>query len=203
VLASLERLFPLAAVPAVVLWIAGVLVLETVYPGDVPGDELVAAAQDRPTTILLGASLFLLGSLCFLWFVGTLRGRLRTADAAGPLPSIAFAGGIVTGVFLIGLPANDAAAALNEDRLTPDSAVALSALGDLFFTGAGYAAAVLVLATSLLALRALVFPRWLAWAGLVVGVVLLIPVIHQFGLVVGFPLWLLAAGVSSWRTAPR
>ena len=64
-------------------------------------------------------------------------------------------------------------ATTDKELLDPGAAVAFWRLSHVFFIAAEIALAVLLAATSLLALRG-VLPRWLGWAGLVVTLLLLI-----------------------------
>jgi hypothetical protein len=195
----LERLGPLTGIVAVALFVLGVFLFENVAgpPGDdASPQEYLAYYQDESSAILWAGVTFQLGAVFFLWFLGSLRARLAAAE--GPLARLtatAFAGGIVASACALLLPGADMAGALSEDQLTPDAAVVFNNLGDAFFLGAEFAAAVLVAAAGLVILATRVLPRWLGWVSLALALVLLIGPIGWAGLIFGMPLWTLAVSL--------
>src|ERR1700730_2557236 len=73
---------------------------------------------DHATRIQIGITIVGVGLFFFLWFLGSLRAALATAEAGtGRLASIAFGGGILSAAFLLlGLTAG-AAAAFRPDQV--------------------------------------------------------------------------------------
>ena len=152
----------------------------------------------------------------FLWFLGVLRGVLRRAEGeGGGLSSVALAGGVV----FVALSAAGFAAEIvypatllrfegyeQDDQLVFASLALSSWL--YHFCQAG--ASVLISATSLLALRTGVLPRWLALAGLVVALLTLLHfILPLLGALAGL-LWIaavsalmLTGGVRYAATTPR
>jgi len=192
----MERFSALAGVPAVVLWATGVLVAGGGHlglPGGVPEEsaaDVLAHFRDNADAAVSGGWLFMLGSLAFLWFVGILRGRLHAAEGANAtFTSIAFAGGVATGVFALGLPTGGVVAGLGVDQLGAPEAAALNALETAFFIGAELAAVVLLAAGAVVALRTGVLPRWWAALSILLAVWLVIGPIGWIGLLAGLPLW--------------
>jgi len=196
-----ERLAALAGVVAVVLWVIGILVREASdLPDDEAGGEQILAwyAGDEQT-ILASGFIFMLGALFFLVFLGALRVRLLGAEGpVGFLTAIAFAAGLAVAICLLLLPASDMSAALANDELSGDAALALNNIGDMFFLGAELSAAVLLAAAGLLFLQTRVLPAWLGWASLVVALWLLIPPVGWAGLLLGFTLWTVLVSVLLW-----
>jgi hypothetical protein len=194
-----ERLGPLAGIVAIALFVAAVILLEsgTGPPGDEASpQEYLAYYQGEDSGILWAGVVFQLGAVFFLWFLGSLRARLVAAE--GPLARLtatAFAGGIVAAACALLLPTPDMAGALSEDQLTPDAAIVFNNLGDAFFLGAEFAAAVLVAATALVILGTRALPRWLGWVSLALALLLLIAPIGWAGLIFGMPLWTLAVSL--------
>jgi hypothetical protein len=190
---------PLTGVVAVVLLLIGVFVAEEA--GNPPESEatpaeVLAWVQEESTAIVTGGFLFMLGGAFFLWFMGSLRTRLLAAEgAAAHFTAIAFAGGVATAIFLIATPGGDLAAGIEEDDLSPTSADALHDISDAFFVGAEVSAIVLTLATGLVAIRTGAFPRIFGWASVVLAVWLAIGPIGWAGLLLGFPLWVVAASI--------
>jgi hypothetical protein len=202
-----ERHAPLAGVLAVALWLIGILIVEGVGNppnDDVTGQEAVAYYDDDSNSILAGSLIWALGTLAFIWFLGSLRSALHRAEGGvGRVASIAFAAGIAVAIFSLCLFAPDLAGAITmgveDTTLEGAAAQALHSLGDGFFVLAEYTAALLLAATALVALRTGILPRWLAWVSLLIAVVLLIPPIGWAGLIFAFPLWIIAVSYLLWR----
>ena len=184
---------------AVALWLIGVFIGEEAgNPPEAEASpvEVLAWYADESTAIVTGGFLFMLGGAFFIWFLGSLRARLLAAEGGlGRLSTIAFAGGLATAVFLIATPGPDVAGAIEEDDLSPTSADALHDLSDAFFVGAEVSAIVLTLATGLLAIRTGALPRVFGWLSVLLAVWLAIGPIGWAGLLLGFPLWVIAASV--------
>jgi hypothetical protein len=173
-----EWLAPLIGIAPLALGLAGLVVLEG--PADRP--ELDAPPQvilnyfgDRDT-VILGSFLLMLAAAAFIWFVGFLRVALRHAEKGdGRLSAIAYGGGLLAAAMMLIVPASNLFGALYADLLSPATAQMFYLFGDVFLYPAGMAAAVLIGATGLLALRTKVLPRWLGWASLVLALWLVIP----------------------------
>lgn len=198
-----DRFSPFTGIAAVLLWLLGVIVLESA--GSAPGEDATAADfvryyDEDGGTILGAGTTFAIGSLFFLWFVGTLRAALHAAEGGyGRMAGIAYAGGLATGIFSLCMMAPDIAGAIqyevDDETLEPAAAQALGSLPDGFFVLAEYSAALFLVAVALVALRTRVLPAWLAWISLVVGVLMLIPPIGWAGLIFAFPLWIVLVSV--------
>jgi hypothetical protein len=195
-----ERLAALAGIVAVVLWTVSVVITETT---DLPDDGDPAAVltwfQAESDTILASSFLFMLGSLFFMVFVGALRARLVAFEGQGAfLTAIAFGAGLGVGILTLLIAGPNLAGALAEDELTPEAAQALVIGDDAFFIAAELSAALMLAAAAFAILRYGPMPRWMGWVGLLVALWLLIPPIGWAGLLLGLPLWTLAASVLMW-----
>ncbi len=198
----LERFSALAGVLAVVLWIVGVATIGGGHlglPGGIPeesAEEVLAHFRANEDSTVSGGWLFMLGSLVFLWFAGTLRSRLVGAEGGtGTFASIAFAGGVATGIFALGLPTGGVVAALGIDQIGPQEAAALNALETAFFLGAELSAILLLAAAAAVALRTAVLPRWWAAVSILLAVWLVIGPIGWVGLLAGLPAWTVVTSV--------
>jgi hypothetical protein len=194
----LERYAPLTGVLAVVLWVVGFLVLmSSGLPGTAASPEQVLAYyQTSSAPVLAGGLLWVFGTLAFVWFLGSLRVSLQSAEGgAGRLASIAFGGGIAMAVSAVFIPAGSMAVVLAAGTISATSADVLHRLPSIFYVGAEMFAAVVVGATGLLVLRTAVFPRWLAWVSIVLAIVLLIPPIGWLGVLFGIPIWVALVSV--------
>ena len=192
----LERFSALSGILAVALWVAGVAVIGGGHlglPGGIPeesADEVLAHFEANDDAAVSGGWLFMLGSLAFLWFVGILRSRLVAAEGGtAPFASIAFAGGLATGIFAIGIPTGGVVAALGIDEIGAQEAAALNALEAAFFIGAELSGILLLAAAAVVALRTAVLPRWWAAAGILLAVWLVIGPIGWLAVLVGLPAW--------------
>jgi hypothetical protein len=204
---GLARYAPLMGVAAVVLWVIGVIVLES---GDTPGDEapgaeIAAYFESDSTRILLAASAVGLGSAAFIWFLGSLTARLRATDQDGRLSSIVFAAGTAAATMWACVVAPAAAGALaydNRDRdLSPATAEVFDLLGDGFFLVAEFIAVAFMGAAALAILRGRAFPAWFGWLTALVAIVLIIGPIGWAALIFGIPIWTLI--VSVWLFSAR
>ena len=110
-----------------------------------------------------------------------------------------FAGGVATAVSLLLMPAVHAAGAINNDNLSADAAQVYLGINVAFFYAAELSAAVFLLALGLVSLATGAFPRWLAWASLVLALWLVIPSIGWLAFLYLFPLWLIALSVMLLR----
>jgi hypothetical protein len=193
----LERLSPLAGLAAVALWVAGAVISWGVVPSlpDDAGDTRVLAwAQAHRNGLLAGGWLWVLGCLCFVWFLGALRARLVVAEGgAGTFSAIAFAGGVATAVCGLLMMGGNVALALDASDVSPATAGALSHLSDVFFGGAELFAVLLLGGVAVLGFATGVVGRWFAGASVVLAVILVVLPIGWLGLLFGVPLWTLAA----------
>lgn len=132
-----------------------------------PADALAAALVRNRDQARLGAYLVLIGVFFFFWFIAYLHGRLREAEGEqGWLASVTLGGGLVAAaVFLLGASMGFASSELSS--YGADAQVAKT-----FFVWGWNAANIaappmiaLVAATTVLALRLGLFPRWFRWFG--------------------------------------
>jgi hypothetical protein len=199
-----ERLAPLDGIAAVILWVAGVAVLQgkaNQPPSDASGARALAFFQVHTGTVLVGTFLFGAGSLFFLWFLGLIRTQLGPAEGGERrLSSVAYAAGIAMAICLLLTPAVHAAGAMNNLGLSPDAAQVYLGLNAGFYWAAGLSGAVFLLAFGLTSLSSGAFPVWLAWPSIALAVWLLIIPVAWIALVYVFPLWLVATSVVLWRS---
>ena len=178
-----DRLSLLASgVTPLLLALTGLIVLEG--PADRPELDqppvMILSYFAEQDTVILGSFLLMLAAALFLWFAGCLRAALRNAEGGdGRLSTIAFGGGAAAAAFMLVMPAVNVCGALSADYLSVRQAQTLYLLGDAFLYPAAMAAAVMLAATALVALRTGVLARWLAWPSLVLALWLLVPPLGQ------------------------
>jgi hypothetical protein len=169
---------------ALLLGLAGLIVLEGPADRpelDAPPRVILAYFGDRDT-VILGSFLLMLAAIFFLWFAGSLRSVLRSAEeGVGRLSAIAYGGGVAAAAFMLAFPASNVAGALFAEQLSPEGAQTFYLFGDMFLYPAAMAAAALIATTALVALRTGALPRWLAWSSLVLALWLLIPPLGSSG----------------------
>jgi hypothetical protein len=200
-----ERWLPLAGVAAVVLWVVGFIVQgESPDPFEASAREWVTYVSNNDGQILASRLLTLLGVLLFISFLGTLRTALRAQGEPGPWAAIAFGSGIAVAVLLFAATTPLLAAAATSGAVEAGAAQALAVSELGFFFAAEVAAASLLIATGLLALRTGVLPIWLGWASFVIALLLLIvdTPIGFIAFLLGFELWVIVvSGVLLLRGA--
>jgi hypothetical protein len=155
--------------------------------------------------------LFIFAVFFFLWFLGILHGMLRRAEGEEEtgLPSVALAGGLaLVALKLVGVSAeiNYSSTLGRFDNFQEDAQLAFLSQelsGWLYHYAYNVGAAVLIAASSMVALNTGVLPRWLAWSGLVVALILLLHFLIPLGSLLAL-LWfvmvaviMLAGGVGS------
>jgi hypothetical protein len=174
---SWARYAPLSGLLAVALLVASIIV--TGFDSVDSNDSTLTVVEfwrDNDSQQVAGAFLGALSLVPFLWFLGSLRSALRTAEGGtGRLSAIAYAGGIV----LAATAAVDAsiqfAVAESVGDVPPGVTQTLSVLYNDFFLGFPVGVATLLLAASLVILRTKVVPVWLGWVAFVLGIVALTP----------------------------
>jgi hypothetical protein len=148
--------------------------------------------------------LIAVGALCLIAFYGALRERLADAEASpARISQLAFGAGLVSvalTIVAISLFVGPTFTAMDAkpSNVAPDTFRMLNDTGYVIWVSATMIGAITVWASSAIALRRGVFPRWFAWLGVLVGVVQLfavffIPILVSWG-------WILIASLLlTWR----
>jgi hypothetical protein len=165
----------------VMLWVAAFLVLgDTVESGDSDADIMAYFGDEgQRTRGVIAAFLLVAASLPFIVFICVLRGRLERGEGgAGFWTTAAFAAGLVSTVLWIVAATIYVPPYLGQDgnggyQLDPDTYRLVTGGGFIAWSAAGTIMSVVVLATSVLGIRAGVIPRWLSWLGFAVALSLL------------------------------
>ncbi len=126
--------------------------------------------RDNQDNLKIGAYLNGIAMVPFLWFLGTLFGRLRRAEGGtGRVSGIALTGGVVTAAIAMVANGVGAFAALN-----PEVSADSFRLSTILFGYVGFALAVFTAATSAVLMRAKYLEAWLGWAGAAVALLWLV-----------------------------
>jgi hypothetical protein len=197
-----ERWAPLGGIIFVLLMFVGTFFVADVPDADAPAQEIAdyLADSDNHTRNIIGAYIWVLGALSFLWFLTRLRSVLRGAEGGtGLLSNIVFGAGVLYSAFMITSAVAFAAVAyavgLRDAPVSdPDLVRVLPEMAwALLLLGGGFAGLFLVLIASVVIFQTRVLPRWLAWLGFVVAIVLVFDVIYVN--IVPFLVWVLAASI--------
>ena len=189
-----ERLTPLAGLVAV-----AIIVVAFAIGGDTP-DAHDAAAKVQAfyaehSSKQQTAAIILIFSAPFLvWFTCHLRDVLRRAGGTGRLANAAFAGGVIAASgFLLAAAVHYAVADAGDSAKSLGAVQTLSILdNDMFFPFSG-GLAIMVLSAGMAGLRHGGLPRWLAWAGVVIGIAFFTPAGFFAFLISGA--WIIAASL--------
>ncbi len=170
--------------------------------------------SDRPRrdAILRALSLVPFAGIAFLWFIGVVRDRI--GEAEDRFFATVFLGSGLLFVAMVFAAAAVAAglvatAGENNGAVIASSAwpVARHATTDLLSIYAMRMAAVFVIATSTILLRARIAPRWLIVAGYAIALVLLVAVNFSAWIELAFPAWVFVLSLhillASFRREPE
>lgn len=198
----LERWSPLSGIGFAILFVLGGVFYQGVPSIDASDEAIVAYYTDSDNQLKLQASslVLTLAAVLFIWFVGVLAGRLRSAEGGpGWLSRIVVVSGAASvAVMVVGFLVQGMVIDIGDDTkaftVDPDTTRLLTdATYTFIFETALPLAAPLVLAASAGFLRTGLLPRWLGWAGVVVGILC---VVGFLGLPMGlFLIWIVVLAV--------
>jgi hypothetical protein len=205
-----QRWSPLAGIAFAVLWIVALGV--SGGPGDTPTEvsSYYADSGNRAREFFV-FFLVVAAVLALLWFLGALRAILvRVEGEPARWTALAFGAGLTSATLMLGAAAlfvaSAGAAGQSEFRFDPHTWNLISNAGYALLVCSVMTAGLVVLATSIVALRTPVLPRWAALTGFVVAPVLLFaifffPLFVWLGwvLVVSVLVLLRTARVADWR----
>jgi hypothetical protein len=140
---------------------------------------------------IIGAYMWVVGALMFLWFLTRLRSDLRRAEGGtGALTTLAVGAAVAfAAVWMVSAVEFSAVAYAVELRnapvSNPDFVRVLPPMGRLLLLLGGGFTGILLLATAAAILQTGILPRWLAWLGILAAIVLLFDVTY----LTIFPLW--------------
>jgi hypothetical protein len=200
------RLGAVSGILFAVLFTAGVMLPDLPDGEDVNQAAITAfyADGDNRVTVIVAMYLLMLAGIAFLGFIAGLYRGLREAEgASGSLATVALAAGIVFVVMLnaTSVAWGTVAAGIEFGGNTlgdSENPIWFGSLGDISLLIHGmFAAIVVIVATSLLALRTAALPRWLAWTGFACAFLLVFSVV--FMPMIALPIWAVATGVAMLR----
>ncbi len=199
---------PASGIVYAVLAVVGTILLVREEIDGATDDEILTYYDDGGNRALenIGVTMMLVGTMAFLWFLSTLWSRLRAAAGESRiLADLAFGAGVVAAALYVG-----AALLLNATAATteisskfvvdPNLARFAVSTGFVFLVGSTLFNCVLIVTTSVLALRTDGFPKWLGWVGfaavvLAIAEAFLLPVFVV-------PLWVVVVSIVMIRSTP-
>jgi len=164
----------------------------------VPADPLEAGAwlQTNANTVALALNLVPFAGIAFLWFIGVLRDRLGEREdrffatvflGSGLLfLAMLFMSAAMVGGLIIAYTA-DPGRLIGSPTFTSARAIAYEVMNIYAIKMAG----VFMIATSTLAIHTGFIPRWIAFLGYAVALLLLLSSRYIEGILLVFPLWVL------------
>ena len=151
----------LGGVVFVVLTVVGALIAGTPPKLSDSPAKIVNFFKDNQDALRIGSYLAGLGGVFFLWFLGSLFGRLRRAEGgSGRLSGVALTGGVIAlAVVFVASGINGYGA------LHPTAADGFFRLSTLLFGYAAFALAVFTAGVSVVLWSQKVLPKWMGYAG--------------------------------------
>jgi hypothetical protein len=173
-----RNLAPLTGALSVVLVLVAFFALGQSTPGgDDSGLKVVKFYKDNGGREIAAAVVLALSAVPLLYFSALIRDKGRTAMAGrSSLPTFAFGGGVAAAGGFRTTPPLHFALADYADDIRPVAAQAINAIDNDFFLPFAIGVVTLVLATSLMAIRTGLLPKWLGWVGVVLFVISFTPV---------------------------
>ncbi|HKH37187.1 MAG TPA: hypothetical protein VKA82_08470 [Rubrobacter sp.] len=198
---ALVRLGGVCGILFVILLVPGVLVARPDVPdASLSAQQVLDYFDDKQGALLIGNGLsFIFAAFFFLWFLGVLHGVLRSAEGEhSGLSSAALAGGVM---FVVLETAGASVEIIHPastsrfENFQPDTQLAFvsQALSGWLYSFAWVGLAILLSATSLVALGTGILPRWLAWAGFLAALVAVLKFLVPHATLA--LLWILAVSV--------
>ncbi|MEU0414412.1 hypothetical protein ABZ307_42515 [Streptomyces griseorubiginosus] len=193
------RAAPYTGLAAVVLTVVGFLLLGDTPEYDAPGRQVRFYYADHQGQV--GTSLYLLviAAVLFVFFAAYLSRAVRDLTPGGGwLHRAVLAGGVlIAGGFLAGAALTLALLDLSDkSSATPQALQALNAVNEDFFVPFVVGMGVMLLATGLATVRAAdsPLPRWLSWAAIALGVLVLVPWVGFFAFMLA-GVWVIIASI--------
>ena len=207
-----ERYGALGGILFVILVVVGIAISGSNPKATDSAAKILKYFNDNKDGIKVASFLSVLASVPILWWAGSLWARLRRAEGGQPrLALVAVLGLLLGGAGNLTQTAVGATVALELKNVGATEAKFFFVLSQAFGSGGSIGIAVLVLATSVLALRQGAFPAWLGWVGVLDGILFLVGSysiattsdgIGAFGFIsfIVWAIWIIATSVIMFQT---
>lgn len=169
--------------------------------------KIVSFFKDNQDALKIGSYLNGIGTVVFLWFLGSLFGRLRRAEGgSGRLSGVALTAAVTT--LAVTLVAN---ALMSFAAIHPETGPGYYLLSTLMFGYSGFTIAVFTVAVSVVLWSKSVLPKWMGYAGEAIGLLWLVAAAavstenHTIGVVgmvafIAWAIWIVLLSVLLYRT---
>jgi hypothetical protein len=199
-----ERLAPLAGVVFVVLVLVAFIPLGGNTPDNDASAQKVQSFYSKHSDREAVAAYVLALSVPFLVFFTSIFYRaIRAAGGRGRLAAAAFGGGLLSAAgFAVAAAVHLALASAGDKASTLATTQTLNVLDNMDFIPFVAGLGTMLLAAGLATLRyGGVLPRWLGWAGVILGIAIFIPFVGfiAFGL---SGIWILVASIVLYQRGP-
>ncbi|WDV50752.1 hypothetical protein PV963_10460 [Streptomyces coeruleorubidus] len=193
------RIAPLTGLVAVVLTLVAFLLTGDTPDYDATGSQVRAFYVDREAQTGVSVYLLALAAVFFVFFAAHLARVVRDVPASGGwLHRVVLGGGLLLAIgFLTGAALTLTLVDLADEPTVSGPALqALNTLNENFYIPFVGGMALMLLGTGLATVRAAVspLPRWLAWAAVVIGVLMFIPWIGFFAFMAA-GLWVVVTSI--------
>ena len=199
---SWNRWLALAGILFAILFVVGFLFAGSLDTSQSDA-KILSDVKDSGTQsmTILGVYLMAVSAVLLLCFAARLRALLGEAEGGREtLAGLAFVGGgvcatlILVGAFALATVPAALVFGSSPDPTNADAARYIPQFGyGIVLVGAMFSAIVMILSTSIIALRTGVLPAWFGWFGVVVSIVLLFGA--AFFPALALPIWALVAGI--------
>jgi hypothetical protein len=199
-----ERLAPLTGVIFVVLVLVAFIPLGGDTPGSHASTQKVADFYSKHThREALAAYALALSVPLLVFFTSSVHRALRTAGGRGRLATAAFGGGLLSAVgFAVAAAIHFALADAADKTSSVGATQPLNVLDNDSFIPFVAGLGILLLGSGIATLRyGGLLPRWLGWAGAIVGVAIFIPFVGFFGFGLS-GIWVIAASIVLYQRGP-
>jgi hypothetical protein len=205
-----QRLSALTGIVFAILMVVAFSVQGILPQADDPQADVVRYFSTYHDDVMGGVVLRVAAGIFFLWFVGTLRSVLATAEGGtARLANVAFGAGVLMLAAGMGAMASLASIAYNAERgIDPSFASSMMAMTHIFFVGGAMGMAWLLFATAFVVFRTRVFSRWVASTGTIIGLIAIgLGIVAPAGTsgVSAYPLfilWVIAVSILMMRADP-
>lgn len=180
-----------------------------------PNDSVAKITEyldDKGTALQVAQALAGVGSVGLLWWFGSLWRRMSHAEnGRHRLSVVSLAGLVVSAALFLASGAVSTTASMRVENLG-DNAATFWVLTGVLLAGSGFGLTAHLGATSILALRTRLLPKWVAFLGLAAAVGFLVagitgtttdasgPMIVGLFSFLAWSVWILAVSVTMWRT---
>jgi hypothetical protein len=166
--------------------------------GDASPARVIAYYTTHKSEAEASGIVFAFAFLFLVLWAGMLRSYLRRTPEAEGSSALVLAGAVLMAVGGVTLSGLEFGLAHQIHHLEPDAAQTVSFLSNEMFLPLIVGGCVLGLGAGISILRGAALPRWLGWAAIVLGVVVLIPPLSFPALLV-FAIWVIVVSVLMYR----